>query len=74
MMQDKDTGFKEMEGAHEAGFTYKRMMQVKATDPSSSKSVPQESGFTDIVFSWSLEDIFNENLFKDKVIILLWLN
>ncbi|EXB88355.1 Helicase SEN1 [Morus notabilis] len=23
--------------------------------------------FTDIVFSWSLEDVFNENLFKDKV-------
>ncbi|KAJ7942669.1 UvrD-like Helicase, ATP-binding domain, P-loop containing nucleoside triphosphate hydrolase [Quillaja saponaria] len=25
------------------------------------------SGFTDIIFSWTLEDIFNENLYKDQV-------
>lgn len=25
-------------------------------------------GLTDILFSWSLEDIFNENLYQDKVL------
>lgn len=27
--------------------------------------------FTDTVFSWSLQDVFNESLFKDKVFLLL---
>ena len=27
--------------------------------------------FSDVVFSWSLEDIFNENLFKHKVCSLV---
>ena len=26
-----------------------------------------DHGFKDIMFSWSLEDIFNEDLYKDKV-------
>ncbi|XP_057496549.1 uncharacterized protein LOC130781371 isoform X2 [Actinidia eriantha] len=31
------------------------------------KSVPLDSGFTDLMFSWSLEDIFNEDLYKNQV-------
>ncbi|CAL5430276.1 unnamed protein product [Camellia sinensis] len=29
--------------------------------------VPYDSSFTDLMFSWSLEDIFNENLYKNQV-------
>jgi senataxin len=28
------------------------------------KEIPNDHGFYDTIFSWSLEDIFNENLFK----------
>jgi hypothetical protein len=28
------------------------------------KEIPNDRGFVDTIFSWSLEDIFNENLFK----------
>ncbi|KAK1553169.1 hypothetical protein Q3G72_030003 [Acer saccharum] len=31
------------------------------------RAVPNDYDLSDILFSWSLEDIFNENLFKDKV-------
>lgn len=31
-----------------------------------------DHGFVDIIFSWSLEDIFNEDLYKDKVCIVLF--
>ncbi|KAJ7942731.1 UvrD-like Helicase, ATP-binding domain, P-loop containing nucleoside triphosphate hydrolase [Quillaja saponaria] len=31
------------------------------------RAIANDSGFTDIIFSWSLEDIFNENLYKDQV-------
>ncbi|XP_061342438.1 uncharacterized protein LOC133288644 [Gastrolobium bilobum] len=34
---------------------------------SKKKSTPGDHGFIDIIFSWSLEDIFNEDLYKDKV-------
>ncbi|XP_024045691.1 uncharacterized protein LOC112100406 [Citrus clementina] len=45
------------------------MMQGEANNSRSKKkrAVPYDYGFTDTVFSWSLEDIFNEDLFKDKV-------
>lgn len=33
----------------------------------SSKKKTKPDPFTDTVFSWSIEDIFNEDLFKDKV-------
>ncbi|KAK2635999.1 hypothetical protein Ddye_030791 [Dipteronia dyeriana] len=42
------------------------MMQGSGTSKK-KRAAPQDHGFSDIVFSWSLEDIFNENLFKDKV-------
>ncbi|KAL7163132.1 hypothetical protein ACSBR2_039265 [Camellia fascicularis] len=31
------------------------------------RGVPYYSSFTDLMFSWSLEDIFNENLYKNQV-------
>ncbi|GMP92594.1 hypothetical protein CsSME_00042750 [Camellia sinensis var. sinensis] len=31
------------------------------------RGVPYDSSFTDLMFSWSLEDIFNENLYKNQV-------
>ena len=31
------------------------------------KPIPNDRGFTDIVLSWSLEQIENQDLFKDKV-------
>ena len=31
------------------------------------KPVPNDRGFTDIVLSWSLEQIENQDLFKNKV-------
>ncbi|KAJ4710301.1 UvrD-like Helicase, ATP-binding domain, P-loop containing nucleoside triphosphate hydrolase [Melia azedarach] len=34
---------------------------------SKKKAVPNDYGFTDTLFSWSLEDIFNDNLFTEKV-------
>ncbi|KAL5829949.1 hypothetical protein ACOSQ3_019417 [Xanthoceras sorbifolium] len=41
---------------------------MQGTDSSKQKrAVPHDYGFSDIVFSWSLEDISNENLLKDKV-------
>ncbi|GAY61164.1 hypothetical protein CUMW_207690, partial [Citrus unshiu] len=45
------------------------MMEGEANNSRRKKkrAVPYDYGFTDTVFSWSLEDIFNENLFKDKV-------
>lgn len=45
------------------------MMEGEANNSRSKKkrAVPYDYGFTDTVFSWSLEDIFNEDLFKDKV-------
>ncbi|XP_061990364.1 uncharacterized protein LOC133708842 [Rosa rugosa] len=39
------------------------MMEVSVSGKKKIKPDP----FTDIVFSWSLEDIFNEDLYKDKV-------
>ncbi|KAJ4710310.1 p-loop nucleoside triphosphate hydrolase superfamily protein [Melia azedarach] len=45
------------------------MMEGEGSSSSSSKkkSVPNDYGFTDTLFSWSLEDISNNNLFKEKV-------
>ncbi|KAH9698658.1 UvrD-like helicase ATP-binding domain-containing protein [Citrus sinensis] len=45
------------------------MMEGEANNSRRKKkrAVPYDYGFTDTVFSWSQEDIFNENLFKDKV-------
>jgi hypothetical protein len=45
------------------------MMQVSGSNKK-KRAAPNDYGFSDIVFSWSLEDIFNENLFKDKVCFL----
>ncbi|XAR48022.1 hypothetical protein NMG60_11030712 [Bertholletia excelsa] len=39
-----------------------------AASPSGKeRGVPPPSDFTDLVFSWSVEDIFNENLYKNQV-------
>ena len=35
------------------------------------KAVPNDHGFTEIVLSWSLEQIENKDLFKDQVCLLL---
>ncbi|XP_038701351.1 uncharacterized protein LOC119998175 isoform X2 [Tripterygium wilfordii] len=32
-----------------------------------NRTTRHDCGFTDVVFSWSLEQIFNENLYRDKV-------
>lgn len=52
-------------------------MEGEASSSNSSSSrrkktaVPNDYGFIDTVFSWSLEDILNENLYKEKVCFLL---
>ncbi|KAJ4710306.1 UvrD-like Helicase, ATP-binding domain, P-loop containing nucleoside triphosphate hydrolase [Melia azedarach] len=44
------------------------MMEGEGTSNSSKKkAVPNDYGFTDTLFSWSLEDIFNNNLLTEKV-------
>ncbi|KAH9698663.1 UvrD-like helicase ATP-binding domain-containing protein [Citrus sinensis] len=44
------------------------MMEGDASSSSKKKkAVPNDYGFIDTIFSWSLEDIFYQNLFKDKV-------
>ncbi|KAJ4710313.1 UvrD-like Helicase, ATP-binding domain, P-loop containing nucleoside triphosphate hydrolase [Melia azedarach] len=44
------------------------MMEGEGSSSSSKeKAVPNHYDFTDILFSWSLGDIFNDNLFNDKV-------
>ncbi|KAL9416864.1 hypothetical protein AB3S75_039948 [Citrus x aurantiifolia] len=49
------------------------MMEGEASSSNGSSSsgkktaVPNDYGFIDTVFSWSLEDILNENLYKEKV-------
>ncbi|XP_057496051.1 helicase sen1-like isoform X2 [Actinidia eriantha] len=40
---------------------------MRGVSSGKKKSVPQDSGFTDLVFSWSLEDIFNEDHYKNQV-------
>ena len=35
------------------------------------RAVPNDHGFTEIVLSWSLEQIENKDLFKDQVCFLL---
>ena len=48
------------------------MMEGDASSSSKKKkAVPNDYGFIDTIFSWSLEDIFDQNLFKDKVCFLL---
>lgn len=43
-----------------------RVREEKMMEGSSKKKTKPDP-FTDTVFSWSVEDIFNEDLFKDKV-------
>lgn len=43
-----------------------RVREEKMMEGSSKKKTKPDP-FTDTVFSWSIEDIFNEDLFKDKV-------
>ncbi|KAH9658809.1 UvrD-like helicase ATP-binding domain-containing protein [Citrus sinensis] len=44
------------------------MMEGEASSSRRKKTaVPNDYGFIDTVFSWSLEDILNENLYKEKV-------
>ncbi|KDO57816.1 hypothetical protein CISIN_1g000038mg [Citrus sinensis] len=45
------------------------MMKMEGEPSSSSneRALPNRHGFIDTVFSWSLQDILNENLFKEKV-------
>ncbi|KAF7827415.1 recBCD enzyme subunit RecB, P-loop containing nucleoside triphosphate hydrolase [Senna tora] len=37
------------------------------SESSSKKRVDRDNGFTDVMFSWSIEDILNENLYKNQV-------
>lgn len=60
----------------------REMMKMEGEPSSSSneRALPNRHGFIDTVFSWSLQDILNENLFKEKVcsnffpIFILFLN
>ncbi|KAL9416859.1 hypothetical protein AB3S75_039945 [Citrus x aurantiifolia] len=47
----------------------REMMKMEGEPSSSSneRALPNRHGFIDTVFSWSLQDILNENLFKEKV-------
>jgi hypothetical protein len=42
-------------------------MMMKCQSSNEKKPVPNDRGFTDIVLSWSLEQIENQDLFKDMV-------
>ncbi|KAJ4710304.1 p-loop nucleoside triphosphate hydrolase superfamily protein [Melia azedarach] len=43
------------------------MKEGEGSSSSKKKAAPNDYGFTDTLFSWSLEDIFNNNLLKEKV-------
>ncbi|KAL5760633.1 hypothetical protein ACOSQ2_019471 [Xanthoceras sorbifolium] len=42
-------------------------MMMEGKGSSKKKRSARDYGFSNTVFSWSIDDIFNENLFKDKV-------
>ena len=44
---------------------------MKEESSKKMKAVPNDHGFTEIVLSWSLEQIENKDLFKDQVCLLL---
>ena len=44
---------------------------MKGESSKKMKAVPNDHGFTEIVLSWSLEQIENKDLFKDQVCFLL---
>ena len=44
---------------------------MKGESSKKMKAVPNDHGFTEIVLSWSLEQIENKYLFKDQVCLLL---
>ena len=44
---------------------------MKGESSKKMKAVPNDHGFTEIVLSWSLEQIENKDLFKDQVCLLL---
>ncbi|GAY56591.1 hypothetical protein CUMW_173100 [Citrus unshiu] len=41
-------------------------MEGEASSSSNERALPNRHGFIDTLFSWSLQDILNENLFKEK--------
>ena len=47
---------------------------LEAESSSKKGGVKHDYGFTDIVFSWSIEDISNQELYKDQVCINLFLH
>ena len=44
---------------------------MKGESSKKMKAVPNDHGFTEIMLSWSLEQIENKDLFKDQVCLLL---
>ena len=44
---------------------------MKGESSKKMKAVHNDHGFTEIVLSWSLEQIENKDLFKDQVCLLL---
>ena len=47
------------------------MMKEKGESSKKMRAVPNDHGFTEIVLSWSLEQIENQDLFKDMVCLRL---
>ncbi|KAL7163145.1 hypothetical protein ACSBR2_039278 [Camellia fascicularis] len=41
--------------------------KIEKSEKLMMRGVPYDSSFTDLMFSWSLEDIFNENLYTNQV-------
>jgi hypothetical protein len=46
---------------------FKDRVEMEGESSKTKRAVFNDRGFLDVVLSWSLEDIYNENLYKNQV-------